>query len=134
VEENNDSTLLLEDNGYFQNVFKKPFGTQQITVSLYKTHLKIMDTNSGELIEDAPIDQIKKVSKYFSSRIIYTLYGLLIRNVFFIETQKKKYKISWANVNKESYVMGRGGAALVADQQNYSKNQQWSKAIKDLQK
>jgi hypothetical protein len=107
---------------------------QQLTLTLYGTHLKIEDAKSGELIEDVPINQIQKVSKYFSSRLKYTLYGLIMPTTFLIKTDKKTYKISWVNRDKEALLLGGPDASEVSSQQNYANNMKWAKAIRELQK
>lgn len=124
--------ILLTDTGYLQNLLQKGVVAQTLTLTLYATHLKIEDAVSGDVLEDVPIDHIKKTSRYFSSRLAYTLYGLIVPTLLLIKTDRKKYKISWVNKDKEAVMLGGATAAELSTQQNYTKNMQWVKAIQDL--
>jgi hypothetical protein len=124
--------VIISDTGYLYNLLQKGFKPKQLTLTLYSSHLKIADAKSGETVDDMPIDQIKKTSRYFSSRLMYTLYGLVMPTTFLIKTDKKRYKISWVNRDKEALLLGGGSASELSTQQNYANNMKWAKAIMDL--
>ena len=96
----------------------------------------MVDVKSGDIIEDVSLDQIRKTSWYFSSRLTYWLYTQFISKPFWIETNKKKYKISWVDQDalrvSAGALLGVANAAEISAQQNYSKNMQWTKTINDL--
>lgn len=123
---------MLSDNGQLQNYLQKGVTAQRLNLTLYTTHLVIKDIKSNQIIEDVPIEQIKKTTKYFSSRLSYTLSSLVKTPTFFIETNNKKYKLSWVNRDKEAVILGGIDATLLSTQQNFKKNNQWSKTISDL--
>lgn len=124
--------IILQDTGYLQNLLQKGVTAQTLTLTLYPTHLKIEDASTGDVVEDALINQIKKTSRYFSSRLAYTLYGLFMPTLLLIKTDQKRYKISWVNRDKQAILLGSEAASELSSQQNYTKNMQWVKAIQDL--
>jgi len=133
VQANNaQDAIVLSDTGYMQNVFQKSVTATRLNLTLYNTHLRIDNADTGELIEDAPLNQIVRTSRYFSNRLTYGLYTSLFSNVLVIKTDKKKYKISWVNKDKQTLLMPHSGPEIVA-QENYTRNMKWVKAIKDLQ-
>jgi hypothetical protein len=126
--------IVLQDTGYLQNVFQGGLSAKSLTLTLYNTHLRIDNAETGETMEDVPINQIRKTTRYFSSRLAFGIYTSLIGSRFLvIKTTQKKYKISWVNSDKQSMMLGGGemGGEVVA-QENFTKTMQWVKAIKDL--
>lgn len=127
-------TTILYDTGYLQNVFQKSMAAKRLTLTLYISHLKVEDADTGEVLEDTPINQILKTTRYFSSRLLYLLYVSLFGSRFLlIKTTDRRYKISWVNSDKQSVITGGGALGNMVAQENFAKTMQWVKAIKDLQ-
>ncbi len=125
---NTDENIILSDTGHLQNLVQGGVSAKTVNLTLYNTHLKIDDADTGETIEDVPINQIKKTSRIFSSRILYSLFT---RGVLGIETTSKYYKISWTNLDATAVAL-RSSAGGVNALRNYKKNMAWVNAIKSL--
>lgn len=70
-------SVILQDHGYLQNVFVKSATAKKLTLTLYGSHLKVEDSDTGEVMEDVLINQIVKTSPYISSSFLALLYTSL---------------------------------------------------------
>jgi len=63
--QNPSESIILQDRGNLQNVFVKSATAKKLILTLYNSHLKIEDAETGEVMEDVLLNQIVKTSHIF---------------------------------------------------------------------
>ena len=111
--------VVLSGTGFLVNLFQWG-AVKKLNLTLYPTHLVIENSKKGNIIADIPIRDIKDLKNKTSD-------GQMV-----IVTDKKKYKISWKNIDAEKIALGAVvGDAVNAARGNQSTND-WIEAINKL--